>query len=153
VSIWQAILIAGWVLAIIAGADKRLAFVMACNFAITALWPGNIGVVGIADLATIAALSLISPRGQVIGALYVLCAVINACGTLLDLPPSTTYAILDPIGWLMLAVLANVDSGIRGRFNPDRGSAGRGSVGMVDFMAKRHDLRYNMAVDRGENQR
>ena len=152
-SIWQAILIGGWVLAIIAGADKRLAFVMACNFVVTALWPGNIGIVGLADLATIAALASISARGQVIAAIYVLCAVINACATMLSLPPSTTYAILDPIGWIMLVVLANVDAGLRSRFNSSRRVIRRRSAGVVDFMAKRGNVEYGVAMDRGEDQR
>ena len=152
-SIWQSILIGGWVLAIIAGADKRLAFVMACNFVVTALWPGNIGIVGLADLATIAALASISARGQVIAALYVVCAVINAAGALLGLPPETTYAILDPIGWVMLVVLANVDAGLCSRFNSSRRVIRRRSNGLVDFMAKRADLGYGVEVDCGEDQR
>lgn len=152
-SIWQAILIGGWGLALCAGADKRLAFVMACNFAVTALWPGDIGIVGMADLATIATLSLISARGQVIAAIYVLCAVINAGATMLGLPPSTTYAILDPIGWVMVAVLGNVDAGLRRRLGSYRRSYRRGSFGVVDSMAKRRNLVYGVAVDCGEDQR
>lgn len=152
-SIWQAILIGGWVLAIIAGADKRLAFVMACNFAVTALWPQHIGIVGLADLAAISILALISQRGQVIAALYVLCAVINSCATMLSLPPSTTYAILDPIGWVMVAVLGNVDTGLRRRIGSYRRSYRRGSFGVVDSMAKRRNLVYGVAVDCGEDQR
>ena len=152
-SIWQAILIGGWVLAIIAGADKRLAFVMACNFVVTALWPGNIGIVGLADLATIAALASTSARGQVIAALYVVCAMINAAGALLYLPPETTYAILDPIGWIMLVVMANVDAGLRSRFNSSRRVIRRRSAGVVDFMAKRDNVEYGVAMDRGEDQR
>lgn len=152
-SIWQAILIGGWGLALCAGADKRLAFVMACNFAVTALWPGDIGIVGLADLATIATLSLISARGQVIAAIYVLCAVINAGATMLGLPPSTTYAILDPIGWVMVAVLGNVDTGLRRRIGSYRRSYRRGSFGVVDSMAKRRNLVYGVAVDCGEDQR
>lgn len=152
-SIWQAILVGGWVLALCAGADKRLAAVMACNFAVSALWPDQIGIVGLADLATIATLALISTRGQVIAVLYVVCAVINACATMLYLPPETTYAILDPIGWVMLVVLANVDAGLRSRFNSARRSIRRRSIGVVDFMAKRANLGYGVAVDRGEDQR
>lgn len=150
-SIWQAILIAGWVLACIAGADRKLAAVMACNFAASALWPGNIGVVGLADLATIATLGLISTRGQVIAALYVICAIINASATLLGLPGETTYAILDPIGWVMLVVLANVDAGLRGRFNSAWRVVRRRSIGVVDFMAKRANVGYGVAVARGED--
>ena len=150
-SIWQAILIAGWVLALCAGADRKLAAVMACNFAVSALWPGNIGVVGLADLATIVALALISARGQVIAVLYVICAIINASATLLGLPPETTYAILDPIGWIMLVVLANVDAGLRSRFNSSRRFIRRHSARVVDIMAKRIDLCYHLAVDRGED--
>ena len=152
-SIWQAILIGGWGLALCAGADKRLAFVMACNFAVTALWPQHIGIVGLADLAAIATLALISQRGQVIAALYVLCAVINACATMLGLPPSTTYAILDPIGWVMVAVLGNVDTGLRRRIGSYRRSYRRGGFGLVDFMAKRRNVVYGVAVDCGEDQR
>jgi len=152
-SIWQAILIAGWVLAIIAGADKRLAFVMACNFAVTALFPDHIGIVGLADLATIAALALISARGQVIAALYVVCAVINASATLLSLPTETTYAILDPIGWIMLVVLANVDTGLRSRFNSFGRFVRRRSVRVVDFMAKRRNICYRLAVDYRKDKR
>ena len=152
-SIWQAILIAGWILALISGADKRLAFVMACNFAVTALWPDNIGIVGLADLSTIAALALISQRGQVIAVFYVICAVINAGGVMLDLPPSTTYAILDPIGWIMLAVLANVDTGLRRRINSFVRLIRRGGFGVVDFMAKRCNIRHGLAMDRGKDKR
>ncbi len=149
-SIWQAILIAGWALALLS-CDKRLAAVMACNFAVSALWPGNIGVVGLADMATIVALALISTRGQVIAALYVICAIINASATLLGLPPETTYAILDPIGWVMLVVLANVDAGLRSRFNSAWRVIRRRSFGVVDFMAKRANVGYGVAVDRGED--
>ena len=152
-SIWQAILVGGWVLALCAGADRKLAAVMACNFAVSALWPQHIGVVGLADLTTIAALALISTRGQVIAVLYVICAVINASATLLGLPPETTYAILDPIGWFMLVVLANVDAGLRSRFNSAWRALRRRSNGLVDFMAKRRNLVYGVAVDRGEDQR
>ena len=152
-SIWQAILVGGWFLACIAGADRKLAAVMACNFAVSALWPGNIGVVGLADLTTIAAMALISTRGQVIAALYVICAIINASATLLGLPPETTYAILDPIGWVMLVVLANVDAGLRNRFNSARRALRRHSVRVVDFMAQRVNIRYRVAVDRREDKR
>lgn len=150
-STWQAILVGGWFLALCAGADRKLAAVMACNFAVSALWPGNIGVVGLADLATIATLGLISTRGQVIGTLYVICAIINAAATLLSLPPETTYAILDPIGWVMLVVLANVDAGLRSRFNSAWRVVRRRSIGVVDFMAKRANVEYGVAVDRGED--
>ena len=152
-SIWQAILIGGWALALCVGADKRLAFVMACNFAVTALWPQQIGIVGIADLASIGVLAAISRRGAVLAFLYAVCAVINALGHLGHLPTATTYAILDPIGWAMLAVLGNVDTGLRRRFNPHRRSIRRGGFGLVDFMAKRLNLVYGVAVDRGEDQR
>ena len=152
-SIWQAILIAGWGLALLCGADRRLAAVMACNFAVSALWPEHIGIVGLADLATIVTLALISTRGQVIAVLYVICAVINAGVTLLGLPPETTYAILDPIGWVMLVVLANVDAGLRNRFNSARRFIRRHSVRMVDFMAQRVNIRYRVAVDRREDKR
>lgn len=151
-SIWQAILIGGWVLALIAGADKRLAIVMACNMAISAMWPDQIGVVGLADLATITALSMISQRGQVIAALYVLCAVINAGATLVGLPADTTYAILDPIGWAMLMVLANVDAGIRRIFNPARRFIRRHSFGLVDFMAQRGHVLRGVALDNRKDQ-
>ncbi len=150
-SIWQAILVGGFGLALLCKADWRLAAVMACNFAVSALWPGNIGVVGLADLATIAALALISTRGQVIAALYVICAIINASATLLGLPPESTYAILDPIGWVMLVVLANVDAGLRSRFNSAWRVIRRRSFGVVDFMAKRANVGYGVAVDRGED--
>ena len=150
-SIWQAILVGGFGLALLCKADWRLAAVMACNFAVTALWPGNIGVVGLADLATIVALALISRRGVVIAVLYVICAIINAAATLLGLPPETTYAILDPIGWVMLVVLANVDAGLRSRFNSAWRVVRRRSARVVDIMAKRIDLCYHLAVDRGED--
>lgn len=152
-SIWQAILIGGWVLALCAGADKRLAFVMACNFAVTALWPVQIGIVGIADLASVGVLAAISRRGAVLAFLYAVCAVINALGHLGHLPTATTYAILDPIGWLMLAVLGNVDAGLRRRIGSPRRSYRRGGFGLVDFMAKRRNLVYGVAVDCGEDQR
>ncbi len=150
-SIWQAILVGGFGLALLCKADWRLALAMACNFAASALCPGNIGVVGLADLATIVALALISTRGQVIAALYVICAIINASATLLGLPGETTYAILDPIGWVMLVVLANVDAGLRSRFNSAWRVIRRRSFGVVDFMAKRANVGYGVAVDRGED--
>lgn len=152
-SIWQAILIGGWVLALCAGADKRLAAVMAANFAVTALWPVQIGVVGLADLASMVILMQVSRRGAVLAALYGICAIINALGHLGHLPTDATYAILDPIGWLMLAVLGNVDTGLRRRIGSPRRAIRRGGVGLVDFMEKRRNLVYGVAVDRGEDQR
>ena len=152
-SIWQAILVGGWVLAVCAGADKRLAAMMACNFAVSALWPQHIGVVGLADLATIATLVLISLRGQVIAVLYVICAIINASAAMLGLPPETTYAILDPIGWVMLVVLANVDAGLRSRFNSSRRFIRRHSARVVDIVAQRVNVGYRVAVDRREDKR
>ena len=152
-SIWQAILIGGWVLALCAGADKRLAFVMACNFAVTALWPQHIGIVGIADLASIGVLAAISRRGAVLAFLYAVCAVINALGALGHLPTATTYAILDPIGWLMLAVLGNVDTGLRRRIGSPRRAIRRGDFVLLDIVAKWRDDSDGLAVDRGEDQR
>ena len=113
-SVWQAILIGGWLAAVVIGrADLRAAFIMAANFAITAAFPAHLGWVGIADIATIAALSMLGRRAQVIAGLYVLCAVVNAAGALGGLSTDTTYAIMDPIGWVMLAVLGGLDGGIR----------------------------------------
>lgn len=124
-SIWQDILIGGWVLALICGADKRLAAIVAGNFTITALWPGLVGVVGIADLATIAALAMLGRRGQALAYLYVIASTVRAGGAAMGFPDATTYAILDPIGWAILAVLGNVDTGIRYWLRRWRASVGR----------------------------
>ena len=132
-------------------ADLRLAAVMACNFAVTALWPDNIGVVGIADIASIAALAAIGGRGFVLATLYIIAAMVNAIGSIAHLPPETTYAILDPIGWVMLAVLANVDTGLRRRIRSVRGSVRRDNLGGVHHVAQRGQSGDGMAVDCGEN--
>lgn len=128
-SIWQGILIGGWLLALTVGrADWRVAGVMACNFAISAVAPVSIGLVGIADLATAVVLAALGPRAMFIAALYCLCAVLNAAGHIFQWQPQTTYAIMDPIGWLMLAVLGHGDSGIRRVSRALRGLGRRGRV-------------------------
>jgi len=138
VSIWQAILIGGWFAAVIIGrADLRVAGIMAANFAITAAFPAHLGWVGIADLATIGALSMLGRRAQVIAGLYVLCAGVNAVGALGGLSLSTTYAILDPIGWVMLAVLGGLDGGIRRGFTAVRGFVRRDGVGHSSVLPQR----------------
>jgi len=53
----------------------------------------------------------------------------------------------------MVAVLGNVDTGLRRRIGSYRRSYRRGSFGVVDSMAKRRNLVYGVAVDCGEDQR
>ena len=147
-SIWQIILIVGWLAAVFIGrADLRVAMIMAANFAVTAAFPAHLGWVGIADIATIGALSVLGRRAQVIAGLYVLCAVVNAAGALGGLSTHTTYAILDPIGWVMLAVLGGLDSGIRRRLAALRDLIRRDGAGHTSVPSQRAFVSRNLSAD------
>ena len=140
-SIWQGILIAGFILAVTVGrADKRLAAVMALNFAVTYAMPNSIGIIGVSDIIAAIVAATFGIRGRIIASMYLISAIINAFGSILHWHPETTYAILDPIGWFMLMVMAHVDSG----FNRI-GSALRYNIG-------RHFLSGN-PMDQGHNAR
>ncbi len=112
-SIWQSVFVLGWVAAVLFGKpDWRIALIVAANFATTYMFPNIIGIVGVTDLLCFLALLHMGIRAQIIGAIYLIMAVINAIGHLSAWPLSTTYAILDPLGWLMLAVLGGADHGL-----------------------------------------
>ena len=153
-SFWQAILIGGWLVAVSLGrADREQAVVVAANFAVTAIWPGSVGIVGLADLATIAALSGMGRRGEALAWLYIVAAVIRPMGAALGFDDATTYAILDPIGWAILAVLGNVDTGIGYLLRRSRDALGR-YVRRLDrgrnSVAQRHNPGGSVAVVLGE---
>ena len=150
-SIWQGILVAGFILAVTLGrADKRLALIMALNFAVTCAMPESVGLVSLADFATASILLAFGQRGQFIALLYLLCAVVNAAGAILQWPSAGTYAILDPIGWLMLVVLGHGDSGIRRISRSYRGFGGRNRVPAY-LAGERDNSRVTVAMVSGEN--
>jgi hypothetical protein len=145
VSIWQSIFVAGWIVAVIAGrADHRMAGLIAVNFAVTFLFPAQIGIVGAADLVCAAVMISMGPRGKVIAGIFALMAAINALGHLGAWPLGATYAILDPMGWFMLAVLGGADHGIRKIRRAFGGAVGRWNRGVFPV-----SQRFNAGRDLG----
>lgn len=155
--IWNLILVVGFLLAITVGrGDLRVAVAMAANFAVSVIVRINlpdgadVGLVSLADFATASVLLAFGQRGQFIALLYLICAVVNAAGAILQWPSAATYAILDPIGWLMLVVLGHGDSGIRRISRSYRGFGGRNRVPAY-LTGKRDNSRVTVAMVSGEN--
>jgi hypothetical protein len=107
-----------------------MAGLIAVNFAVTFLFPAQIGIVGTADLVCVAVMIGMGRRGMIISAIFALMAAINALGHLGAWPLGATYAILDPLGWAMLAVLGNADHGIRKIRRAFGGAFGRWNRGV-----------------------
>jgi len=114
-TIWRAILITGFAIAVYTGRPPRLIIaVMVSNFAATWYLAADPLAVGVADAAS-AAVLLWSPnvRNRVIATLFSVMIIVYVSDWLWAVPNFATYTIIDCIAFLQLGVIGGLDGGIR----------------------------------------
>lgn len=130
---WQIIIATCLVVATLHGGKWRLSAVMFMNFVLTMALASDPLMVGVADLICATTLLTMGARGMVLSALFLIMIPIYVVFWLFGWPISTTYAIVDCIAFLQIAVLANVDKYLRNHHRrvPDS----RDRRGVVDTLA------------------
>ena len=117
--------------ALLVGRPRALvAFAMVGNFAGTVAFAGDVIAVGICDAISIAMLLAAGRMGMILAALFVAMTPVYLISYMLDLPPHATYAIVDLIAYLQLAVICGLGGGTSRRI---RLSLRRGSRGLVSM--------------------
>jgi hypothetical protein len=98
--------------ALLVGRPRALvAIAMVGNFAGTVAFSGDFIAVGICDAASIAILMAAGRMGMILAALFVLMIPAYLAGYAFALPPHATYAIVDLIAFLQLAVICGLGGG------------------------------------------
>jgi len=149
-TIWRAILITGFAIAVYTGRPPRLIIaVMVSNFGATWYLAADPLAVGVADAAS-AAVLLWSPnvRNRVIATLFSVMVPFYVSGAAMSLQPSTTYAIIDCIALLQLGVIGGIDRGI-GRIR----SRLRGWRNHANSLENGHNPGVSVALVSGGNKR
>lgn len=114
VTIWRAVLMLGFVLAVCFGRPSpRVISVMVCNFTASVVFADDLITVGIADL--LAAIVLLGgcKRAQIVATLFSVMCLIYVSGQWLGLSLWSIYAIIDLLAYAQLAVIGGLDRGIR----------------------------------------
>lgn len=111
-TIWQAIIAAGLLLALLGKPPARLWFAVAGNFIVTMILAENPVPVAIADLMTAAIILGVSTRANIVAGLFALMQPIYIAGFALGWPDATTYACIDLLAYVQLGVMGGVDRGM-----------------------------------------
>lgn len=85
---------------------------MVLDLATTLIFRGDYITVGAADLLVALALLFAGRRGQFVALLFALMHPIYVLGFVFKWPPAATYAIVDALAYLQLAIIGGLDVGI-----------------------------------------